>query len=95
MSEFEDANGNLLNGQARRRAVKMDGMSRRELRRREAIEENGWGRCPVCELNFIGRHEEICEECEGRAVPCRMCGRAYPAEDLKEGLCSHCESDTR
>lgn len=38
MSEFEDRNGNLLTGSARRRAVRMDGMSRRELRLRERID---------------------------------------------------------
>lgn len=65
MSEFEDRNGNLLTGSAKRRAVRMDGMSRRELRRRERFET----RSVVCRLCGRIAHpdemrEGLCPDCD-------------------------------
>ena len=64
MSEFEDRDGNLLHGKDRRRATKMDGMSRNELHRRDRFESREPEMCPWCNLNPIGPFQKICGDCE-------------------------------
>lgn len=77
MSEFTDSRGRILKGRSRRHATHLDGMSRRELRKRdrmEGCEPLPPGECLQCEdVNDCIFHHDL-----------EACG------EMLSGLCARC-----